>query len=77
MMDTDSVIEVAPTGYPLIPIDSTGDLGLWTNEVKNNDPFIEFVLSGPKSYAIRSCGGFSIINSKRFYLLRSCKFTKI
>ena len=67
-MDTDSVIYVSPTGEPLINSDHTGELGLWTNEGKEDDPFVEFVSSGPKSYAIRTCSGFTIIKSKGFYL---------
>ena len=67
-MDTDSVVYVSPTGQPLINIDHTGQLGLWTNEGKDDDPFVEFVSSGPKSYGIRSRSGFNIIKSKGFYL---------
>ena len=39
-MDTDSVINFSPSGTPLIYIDSTGELGLWTNEGKDNDAFV-------------------------------------
>ena len=52
----------------MINFDNTGELGLWTNEGKEEDPFVEFVSSGPKSYGIRSRSGFSIIKSKGFYL---------
>jgi hypothetical protein len=47
-MDTDSLIYVSPTGAPLINIDNTGELGLWSNEGKQNDPFVEFVSSGQR-----------------------------
>ena len=47
-MDTDSVIYVSPTGLPLIPMDTTGEMGLWTNEAKVGDHFVELVSSGPK-----------------------------
>ena len=67
-MDTDSVIYVSPTGEPLIPIDHTNTLGLWTNEGKDNDPFVEFVSSGPKSFGIRTRTNHTIIKSKGFYL---------
>ena len=70
-MDTDSAIYVSPTGAPLINIDNTGELGLWTNEGKQNDPFVEFVSSGPKSYGIRTHSGFNIIKSKGFYLIHA------
>ena len=54
---TDSVIYVSPNSQLLIPIDTIGEMGLWTDENKNpNDPFVEFVSSGPKSYSIRSRG---------------------
>ena len=67
-MDTVSVIYVSPTGEPLIPINLTNTLGLWTNEGKDNDPFVEFVSSGPKSYGIHTCNNHTIIKSKGFYL---------
>ena len=66
-MDTVSVIYVSPTGEPLIPINLTNTLGLWTNEGKDNDPFVEFV-SGSKSYGIRTHNNHTIIKSKGFNL---------
>jgi hypothetical protein len=55
--DTDSVMYVSPTGEHLIPIDTTGALGLWTSEAPSGDHFVEFVSAGPKCYALRSFSG--------------------
>ena len=49
-MDTNSVIYVSPTESPLISMDTTGEMGLWTNEAKSGDHFVEFVSLGPKLY---------------------------
>ena len=66
-MDTDSVIDVSLSGKPPIDIDHTGELDLWINEGKRQNPFIEFISSGPKS-GIQTCSGFNIIKSNGFYL---------
>ena len=50
--DTDSVIYVSPTGADLIPVDTTGQMGLWTSEIEEGDCFVEFVSCGPKTYAL-------------------------
>lgn len=55
--DTDSVMYVSPDGSPLIPIDTTGALGLWTSECPEDDYFYEYVSSGPKCYSLRSRSG--------------------
>jgi len=55
--DTDSVMYVSPTGNHLIPIDTTGALGLWTSEAPVDDHFIEFCATGPKCYALKSFSG--------------------
>lgn len=67
--DTDSVIYVSPTGDHLIPVDTTGAMGLWTSEAKDGDWFTEFVSAGPKTYALRSHSGEkNIAKSKGFSL---------
>ncbi|CAM9787272.1 unnamed protein product [Heterosigma akashiwo] len=56
--DTDSLIYVSPTGEHLVPLDTTGELGLWTSELEDpNDFYQEFVSSGPKSYCLKSFSG--------------------
>lgn len=67
--DTDSVIYVSPTGEHLIPVDTTGAMGLWTSECEPDDWFTEFVAAGPKTYALRSHSGRkNIAKSKGFSL---------
>ena len=67
--DTDSVIYVSPTGQHLIPVDSTGVMGLWTSEIEEGDCFTEFVSCGPKTYALKSRSGKKdIAKSKGFSL---------
>jgi hypothetical protein len=66
--DTDSVMYVSPNGQPIIPIDTTKTLGLWTDEAPAGDFFTEFVSSGPKSYALKTFNGLYIEKSKGFYL---------
>jgi hypothetical protein len=67
--DTDSVIYVSPTGEPLLPIDTTGALGLWTSECKGDDYFTHFVSAGPKTYALKShTGANNVAKSKGFSL---------
>ena len=67
-MDTDSVIYVSPDGNPLIAMDTSGEMGFWTNEAKPGDHFVEFVSSGPKSYGLRSHQGRVTVKSKGFFL---------
>ena len=45
--DTDSVIYVSPTSEHLIPVDNTGEMGMWTSEAEIRDYFTEFVSCGP------------------------------
>ncbi len=53
--DTDSLIYRSPNGEHLIPLDTDGELGLWTSELEDEDDFFySFVSSGPKSYALLS-----------------------
>ena len=67
--DTDSVIYVSPTGDHLVPVDTTGEMGLWTSEAKPNDHFVEFCSAGPKTYALKSFSGTGdIAKSKGFSL---------
>ena len=67
--DTDSVIYVSPTGADLIPVDTTGQMGLWTSEIEEGDCFVEFVSCGPKTYALKSrSGNRDISKSKGFSL---------
>jgi hypothetical protein len=65
--DTDSVIYCSPTGEHLVPVDTTGTLGLWTSEAPPDDYFVEFCAAGPKTYALRSMSGNNdIAKSKGF-----------
>jgi hypothetical protein len=67
--DTDSVIYVSPTGEHLIPVDTSGEMGLWTSEAEAEDFFTEFVSCGPKTYALKSKSGKrDIAKSKGFSL---------
>lgn len=66
--DTDSVIYVSTNGEPIIPIDTTKKLGLWTSEAPEGDHFTDFVSCGPKSYALKTFNGKFIEKSKGFYL---------
>ena len=66
--DTDSVIYVSPTGDPIIPIDTTKTLGLWTSEARPNDYFTDFCSAGPKTYALKTFNGAVIEKSKGFSL---------
>ena len=67
--DTDSVIYVSPTGADLIPVHTTGQMGLWTSEIEEGDCFVEFVSCGPKTYALKSrSGNRDISKSKGFSL---------
>ena len=67
--DTDSVIYVSPNADHLIPVDTTGEMGLWTSEAEEDDFFTEFVSCGPKTYALKSKSGKrDIAKSKGFSL---------
>lgn len=68
--DTDSLIYYSDNGEHLIPLDTTGELGLWTSELSSHDDyFYEFVSSGPKSYALKSKSGTGdMVKSKGFSL---------
>ena len=67
--DTDSVIYVSPNGEHLIPVDTTGVMGLWTSEIEEGDCFTEFVPCGTKTYALKSKSGRrDIAKSKGFSL---------
>ena len=48
--DTDSVIYVSPTSEHLIPVDTTGEMGLWTSEAEAED--ISFF---PKLNGLNKC----------------------
>ena len=67
--DTDSVIYVSPTGEHLIPVDTTGEMGLWTSEAEAGDFFIEFVSCGPKTYALKSKSGKRDISKSKGFSL--------
>ena len=69
--DTDSVVYVSSDGQPKIPIDTTGELGLWTSEAVEGDHFIGFTAAGPKTYALLSAQGNNIAKSKGFCLHHS------
>jgi hypothetical protein len=69
--DTDSCVYVSPTGEHLIPISTSGELGTWSDELKDTpgDFFTEFVSAGPKTYAMKSHSGKNdICKSKGFQL---------
>lgn len=51
------MIYYSPDGNPIIPIDTTKTLGLWTSEDPAGDYFTEFVNAGPKIYALKTSGG--------------------
>ena len=57
--DTDSVVYVSEDGSDILPVDNSGTLGAWSNELKKtpDDYFVEFVSAGPKTYAMRSFSG--------------------
>ena len=64
------MIYCSPTGDHLIPVDTTGTLGLWTSEAPTlDDYFVEFASAGPKTYALKSASGsHDITKSKGFSL---------
>ena len=69
--DTDSVVYCSPTGDHLVEISDSGELGTWSDELKDTpgDYFTEFVSSGPKTYAMKSCSGKNdVCKSKGFQL---------
>lgn len=68
--DTDSCIYVSETGEHLIPLDTTGALGLWSSELEDTeDYFTEFTSSGPKSYCLISKSGEGdMVKTKGFSL---------
>ena len=61
--DTDSVVYVSEDGSDILPVDNSGTLGAWANELKKtpDDYFVEFVSAGPKTYAMRSFSGMNDI----------------
>ena len=65
---TESAIYVFPTSKPLLDIDETGDIGIWTNEGSLDDSFVEFVSSGPKTYGLCTLCGKTTFKSKGFTL---------
>ena len=67
--DTDSVIYVSPTGTDLMPVDTTGQMGLWTPEIEEGDCFVEFVSCGPKTYALKSRSGKQDISKSKGFSL--------
>jgi hypothetical protein len=62
------VIYVSPDGNPIIPIDTTKTMGLWTSEAAEGDYFTDFCSAGPKTYALKSFNGKVIEKSKGFSL---------
>lgn len=69
--DTDSCVYVSPTGEHIMPISESGELGTWSDELKDTpgDFFTEFVSAGPKTYALKSFTGKNdICKSKGFQL---------
>ena len=75
--DTDSCVYVSPTGEHLMPISDSGELGTWSDELKDTpgDFFTEFVSAGPKTYAMKSRSGKNdICKSKGFQLsMKNCE----
>ena len=55
--DTDSVVFQSPTSEYLHHPDTTGSMGLWTLEKKEDNWFTEFKYSGSKMYGLKSCSG--------------------
>lgn len=67
--DTDSAIYVSPQGDHLLPVNKEGSLGTWASELPDDDYFVEFCSSGPKTYSCRSFSGDRNVNkSKGFHL---------
>ena len=67
--DTDSAVYVSPTGEHLLPVNKDGELGTWASELPDDDYFVEFCSSGPKTYSCRSFSGDRNVNkSKGFHL---------
>ena len=67
--DTDSVIYVSPDGSDFIPVDRSGEMGLWTSEIEAGDCFTEFVSCGPKTYALKSRSGKRDISKSKGFSL--------
>ena len=67
--DTDSVIYVSPTGTDLMPVDTTGQMGLWTSEIERGDCFVEFVSCGSKTYALKSRSGKRDVSKSKGFSL--------
>ena len=57
----------------LLDINETGDIGLWTNADSLDDPFMEFVFSGPKTYGLHTMGKPLCMKSKGF----SCNYLNL
>ena len=76
--DTDSVMYVSPDAGFVLPVDNSGVLGSWADELKKcpNDYFIEFVSVGPKTYALKSHSGLNDICKAKGFTL-SYKNTQI
>lgn len=61
--DTDSVIFVQPQDRPC-PLYEGTCLGEWTNELEPGDYIVEFMSTGPKSYAYRTANGDEVMKIK-------------
>ena len=62
---------VSPDANFVLPVDNSGVLGSWADELKKspNDYFTEFVSAGPKTYALKSFSGHNdICKAKGFTL---------
>ena len=57
--DTDSVMYCSPTDSHILPVDNSGTLGAWADEVKKSQVnfFTEFVSAEPKTYPLKSSSG--------------------
>ena len=69
--DKDSVMYCSPTDSHILPVDNSGTLGAWADELKKSpdDYFTEFVSAGPKTYALKSSSGKNnICKAKGFTL---------
>ena len=67
--DTNLVIYISSNGSNLIPVNTIGEMGLWTLEAEEGDFFTKFVSCGLKTYSLQSKSGRrDIAKSKGFPL---------
>ena len=60
---------MSPNESEFIPVDTSGEMGLWTSEIEVGDCFTEFVSCGPKTYALKSRSGTRDISKSKGFSL--------